>query len=76
MRTDAFNFLSPIEAAEVLGVCPATLFNWRAQSEGPAYVRLGGRIRYPRFELDAYVASQTTHRGQREAALVPNQEVA
>ena len=72
MRTNAFKFLSPNEAADFLGVSPCTLFNWRAQLQGPDYVRLGGRIRYPEHALTAFVAARTVHVGEREAALIPN----
>jgi hypothetical protein len=37
------------------GVAPATLRNWRSRGVGPAYVRIGGVIRYQRADLDAFV---------------------
>jgi len=50
------------EAAEELGVSEATLSRWAAERVGPAFVKYDdsrtGAVRYPREELDAYVASR------------------
>ena len=54
-----FGFVSPAKAGRILGVCENTLQRWRARSEGPAFVRLGGRIRYSLPMLHEYVQRQT-----------------
>jgi predicted DNA-binding transcriptional regulator AlpA len=50
------------EAAEELGVSQATLSRWAAERVGPAFVKYDdsrtGAVRYPREELDAYIASR------------------
>jgi len=33
--------VSSTEAAQMLGISPRTLANWRVQGRGPAYVRIG-----------------------------------
>ncbi len=46
------------QAAELLGVSEATLNNWRSLRKGPAYRKLGGRVLYERFELEAWSKAQ------------------
>jgi Helix-turn-helix domain len=45
-------WLTPAEAAVLLGLREPTLAIWRSQKKGPSYVRIGGRIKY---EHDALV---------------------
>ncbi|MGO2312778.1 MAG: helix-turn-helix transcriptional regulator [Brachybacterium tyrofermentans] len=50
--------VSSTEAANYLGLSPKTLANWRAQGDGPPYVRhgsRGGRVSYRLIDLDAYL---------------------
>jgi excisionase family DNA binding protein len=50
--------LDETTAAEVLGVSPRTLGDWRRQGIGPRFVRMGRRlIRYARADVDAFVAA-------------------
>ena len=42
-------------AAEMLGMSVGTLQNWRCNSEGPTYLKLGGAVRYRPEDLEAYV---------------------
>jgi hypothetical protein len=44
-------YLSPRQAAEVLGVSEEGLQKMRSEGRGPKYVKVGGRIRYRRSEL-------------------------
>ncbi len=56
-------FVSPREAAKMLGFSPATLANWRAQGKGPKSHRFGARVRYALTDLDEWItrsASTTT----------------
>ena len=39
-------FVNDVRAAEILGLSPQTLRNWRSQSRGPDYVRIGRAVRY------------------------------
>jgi hypothetical protein len=65
---DHFGFVSPAEAARVLGVSECTLQRWRSEASGPGYVKIGGRVRYSYPMLLEYVDAQTCHVGQREVA--------
>ena len=44
------------EAGAYLDVRPSTLTTWRSNGQGPAYVKLGGLVRYRRADLDAFIA--------------------
>lgn len=44
------------EAAQYLGMAPATLRGWRCQKKGPRYHKSGHVIRYGRSDLDAWLA--------------------
>lgn len=46
---------STAEAAGYLGLAEQTLANWRHLRRGPAYVKLGRRIVYPKVLLKAYM---------------------
>jgi predicted DNA-binding transcriptional regulator AlpA len=54
------HLLTETGAAEYLAVKPNTLAAWRCTKrvEGPRYVKMGGAIRYPLAELDAFIARQ------------------
>jgi len=39
-------FVNDVRAAEILGLSPQTLRNWRCRGLGPNYVRFGAAIRY------------------------------
>lgn len=47
-----------VTAAEMMGLAPGTLENWRYKSpyEGPAYARIGKKVVYPVAALEAYIA--------------------
>ena len=45
------------EAGAFLGIHPRTLNNWRSQRRGPTYVKMGGRVVYRRYDLEAYMAA-------------------
>ena len=50
--------LTPIEAAEHLGLSEATLRWYRCKGKGPRAHKDGGRCYYLKPELDAYRAAQ------------------
>lgn len=54
--------LETVEAAALLGVSAATLPTWRSRGRGPAFVKVGGSIRYRRGDLLRYRESQTRTR--------------
>lgn len=48
--------VGPVDAAEILGLSPATLANMRHYRRGPAYRKAGnGRVFYLRADLDAWL---------------------
>ena len=53
--------LSANEAAELLGLSPATLKKWRRNHRGPRYHRLGSAVRYKREDLEAFVSESAEH---------------
>ncbi|MFF9687296.1 helix-turn-helix domain-containing protein [Streptomyces sp. NPDC014623] len=59
--------LTPAQAGQLMGVSPQTLANWRWQGIGPAYIKLtpgrGGRIRYNRAAVEAWMCSRTVETG-------------
>lgn len=50
-------YLKTAELAEELGLHPITLVNWRREGRGPAFVRFGRAVRYPRAAVEAFAAS-------------------
>jgi excisionase family DNA binding protein len=51
-------YLSPAQAAELLGLHVDTLARWRGAGKGPAWSRCGTRaVRYRRVDVDAWVAA-------------------
>jgi excisionase family DNA binding protein len=51
--------LSTAQLAAELGVTAGTLRNWRSAGRGPRGARIGGRVRYRRADVDAWVAQET-----------------
>lgn len=51
--------LSEAEAAERSGLAPSTLAKMRSRGEGPAFVKMGRRIRYPEDKLLAWIKART-----------------
>ena len=54
--TDEQVLFTTVEAARYLRLAPSTLKRYRVTGEGPVYSRRGGRVRYRREHLDAWVA--------------------
>lgn len=48
--------LTEIETAQLLGISPRTLQNWRRGGRGPVHVRLGGLVRYTPQDVEAFIA--------------------
>jgi excisionase family DNA binding protein len=47
------------EAAECLRLSVSSLNKWRLTGGGPAFVRVGGRVRYRAADLIKYLSEQT-----------------
>lgn len=46
------------EVANILGVHPATLVRWRMEGKGPAFVKVGTKVVYPKGEVAEWLASR------------------
>jgi predicted site-specific integrase-resolvase len=61
-------FINQIELSRRWSISPRTLERWRWLGEGPAFVKLGGRVVYRMKEIEDYEQSQsrtsTTDQGQ------------
>lgn len=53
------SLLTPQQVAEALGTTTKTLANWRSRRTGPSFVRIAGRVYYPRAAYDAFWLEQT-----------------
>lgn len=48
-------YLTPKEVAVIYGIAEKTLANWRSQGKGPAYHKLGGKVRYADIDIEDWV---------------------
>lgn len=61
--------LTETEAALLLSINPRTLANWRYRRQGPAYVRVGGAVRYAERDLHTWIEHHEPTTTQRKMAL-------
>jgi predicted DNA-binding transcriptional regulator AlpA len=55
-RTNLSRSLNTAQAAELLGIRPATLRGWKAQRLGPPFIQLSPRcVRYDERDIQLYV---------------------
>jgi excisionase family DNA binding protein len=52
-------YLTPREAAEMLGVSPKTVVRWAAEGRIPSLVTLGGHRRFKRQEIEDLLQQMT-----------------
>ncbi|MBA3464352.1 MAG: helix-turn-helix domain-containing protein [Deltaproteobacteria bacterium] len=52
-------YLDEKQLCAELSISSVTATKWRRNAEGPAFVRVGRLIRYPRASVDAWLASRT-----------------
>jgi len=60
---EPFALMTVEEAAAYLRIAPKTLFNWRVRSEGPPALKVGGRVRYRRADLDEWLDTECREGG-------------
>ena len=54
--------LVPVEAGKYIGgISIGTLAKWRCYGEGPAFLSIGGKIRYRRSDLEAFLSNCRHH---------------
>lgn len=51
-------YLKTAELADAIGVHPLTLARWRREGVGPAFVRFGRAVRYPRSQIEFAVQGE------------------
>ena len=66
-RREDRRYMDTREAAERLGLTPATLTRYRIAGEGPVHLRFGGCVRYGANDLEAWEVGRRRSR-KREAA--------
>ena len=54
-----FDLLTSQQVADILGVKIDTVEKWRGQKRGPAFIRVGGLVRYRPSAIEFYLESQT-----------------
>jgi len=47
------------DAADALGISSRSLDAWRQRGYGPRFLKVGGRIKYPPEEIDAFLQKCT-----------------
>ena len=62
--TEDINFLDTQQAARFLGLSAKTLARYRVKAKGPVFVKLEGRVRYLRKDLDDWA-----HRRRRASTM-------
>ena len=55
----AIELLTNRKAAELLGLSRKTLARWRWKGKGPAFRKIGRRVRYARQDLEEFIASSS-----------------
>ena len=50
--------MDPANAARYINRRPHTLAQWRCEGRGPDFVRVNGRIFYPKAGLDRFMAGE------------------
>ena len=63
-------YLNEVELAELLGLSPRTLQNWRLKGEGPPFGKFGRSVRYSVATVAAWVAGR--ERSSTSASSPPN----
>ena len=49
------DLMTSAEVARLLRIHPVTLSIWRSDDRGPAFIRMGNRVRYRPEEVEAYL---------------------
>jgi len=60
--------LTDVQVAQYLNVSISTVRRWRLTGGGPRWVRIGGSVRYPFSDLEAYLCSLPSGGGQQTEA--------
>lgn len=63
------HYLNQSELAQRWSLSPRTLERWRWLGQGPAYVKLGGRVAYRLEDIQSYEAERTHRPGRNSTVL-------
>jgi predicted DNA-binding transcriptional regulator AlpA len=55
MEVTVTELMTQHELASLLDIGTATLANWRSAGKGPRYVKLGGKVKYRKIDVDAFI---------------------
>jgi len=67
-------YFNPREAAACLGLSTRTLERYRVSGDGPVFVKLGGKVRYLREDLDAWVRSRRRKSTSDDGSALPGDD--
>jgi hypothetical protein len=57
MEVDLTELLSPNQVSELLDCTPATLANKRVDGKGPKFIKICGKIKYRRNDVEEFINS-------------------
>lgn len=57
--SDVKGYLTPGQLAQVLGISPGTLANYRSAGTGPRFVKVGPLVRYRPADVERWIADET-----------------
>ena len=57
------SFYTPETLAAYLGVSTSTIYSWNASGYGPAFLKLGTLVRYPKENVETWLALQVENAG-------------
>lgn len=72
--TIEFGLATPEQVAKLRGIATSTLANERAQGRGPAFVKLGSKVMYPRAGLRKYIEQNTITPERSRSTLVTGKQ--
>ena len=52
------DLLTPAELSSLLSLSVSTLAQWRCTGRGPAWLKIGGKVRYHSEEVDRWIEAQ------------------
>lgn len=58
-RNDLPKLFDTKATAEILGISPGTLQNWRTVGSGPRFTNIGGAVRYQLSEINRWLEERT-----------------
>ena len=63
--------LNEKQTAELLGLKPNTLQDWRVEGKGPPYRKIGRLVRYDRSQVEQWSADQTVDPARKHGSWKP-----